>query len=323
MKNINIIFDTNAYRILTYSLTPSQVAELFTKIKKAEHSRNITGLLTGVTAIELLSHLAHKADPGYESCKVATIGAGLHVTAEDQFNFIPHVALQLQQLIFGELDTVGVRGAQAMAGLVHKISIGDPEEMIDLYNDDLNEFHRLVQLHKKDFIATTQREALNTDPDSASGHLFKEDKHRRQKLLKLLKTESAMMVQAEGYFDKTVAGFPLYYNAAEKAQKISEIAYYFKAALTLHLKIIERMATNGFDMTDNKKNRANTIFDVYQLFNVSDETIQGKPSIFVTNDKWLIDVATECGFSKRVVSLRTYLDNLGFDVNNTFTNLNE
>ncbi len=58
MQNVNVIFDTNAYRNLTFGLTEQQTKDLFDKVRTAEASKNITSILSAVTLMELLTHLA-------------------------------------------------------------------------------------------------------------------------------------------------------------------------------------------------------------------------------------------------------------------------
>ncbi|WP_439584126.1 hypothetical protein [Dyadobacter bucti] len=306
MNNLNIIFDTNIYRGLTYGLNRIEVIECFEQIKRAETARDLIGVLTAVTAMELLSHLANDNDLGFEQCLLAITGAGIHATRE-YLRFIPHITLQLQQLVFGELDPVDVHGNEVIAGLVSIISAGDPKKNIAKYNDQITEINRLVQLHKSDFISTSQRAANLVDPKSSNGQIFKNDKVQRQGLLKILKGEQPIILQARGYFDKTIKGKLHHFSKDMAEQKIAEIARCYKTALTLHVKLLERVATSGYDMTNTKKKRANTIFDIYQLFSVNDETMQGKESVFVTNEKWLKEVAIESGFSEKVIDLTTYL----------------
>ena len=312
MNNLNIIFDTNIYRGLTYGLNRIEVINRFEQIKQAETARDLTGVLTAVTAMELLSHLANDDDPGFEQCKQAIIGAGIHATGE-HLHFIPHITLQLQQLVFGQLNPADVHGNEVIADLVSLISAGNPEKNIAKYNDQITEINRLVQLHKSDFISASQSAANLVDPKASNGQIFKNDKDQRQGLLKILKSEQPIMLQARGYFDKTIKGKFYHFTKKMAEQKITEIARCYKTALTLHVKLLERVATSGYDMTNNKKNRANTIFDIYQLFSVNDETIQGKKSVFVTNEKWLKEVAIESGFSEKVIDLTTYLKVLEID----------
>ena len=53
MQNVNIIFDTNAYRNLTFDLTERQTKDIFDKVRQAEASKNITSILSSVTLMEL------------------------------------------------------------------------------------------------------------------------------------------------------------------------------------------------------------------------------------------------------------------------------
>jgi hypothetical protein len=313
MDNVNVIFDTNIYRVLTYGLNHMDVIELIEKIKRAEKARNITGILSGVTAMELLSHLAANNDPGFNQCKMATIAAGIHATGA-YFSFMPHVTLQLQQLIFGQVDPIDANGNETIANLVSLISSSEPEKIIDRYKEQIQEINRLVQLHKSDFIATAQATLLLIDPGAINSQVLKNDKERRQQILKMLNGPQAILIQARGYFDKTVRDKDYHFTKEEATQKIEEIARCFKTALVLHAKLLERMIVTGYDMSNNKKNRANTIFDIYQLFNVNDETVGGKKSVFVTNETWLKEVALESGFADKVIKLNEYLDKLDLSV---------
>lgn len=53
MQNVNIVFDTNAYRNLTLGLTEQQTIDLFDIIRNAEDAKSITSILSAVTLLFL------------------------------------------------------------------------------------------------------------------------------------------------------------------------------------------------------------------------------------------------------------------------------
>ncbi|NBA86074.1 hypothetical protein GVN16_09895 [Emticicia sp. CRIBPO] len=301
MNSVNVIFDTNVYRNLTFGLSQIETIDLFNRIKEVEISRKISVGLSGITAMELISHLARRDDKGFENCKLATIGAGIHSD-----HFFPIYKLHLQQLVFGRLDSSDIDAMNGISKLVDQISKNDPEKIINQYSEQIKGIYEIVQLHKSDFISTYHQAVAKVDPTGSNNHIFKQSKQHRIQLLNFLKTPQAVLWLAQGYFDKTIKGRSHNFSQLDAELKISEIARCFKTAFSLHVKLIERIATTGYDMTNNKKNRANTIFDIYQLFCINDETMRGKRSIFVTDDIWLKEAAVDSGFPEKVLDSKTY-----------------
>jgi len=70
------------------------------------------------------------------------------------------------------------------------------------------------------------------------------------------------------------------------------VAKSLKTALLLYLGVIKKVLIGGFDMDNSKKNRENTIWDVYQLFSINDEKINRFDLVFVTAEKWLHEVGS-------------------------------
>jgi hypothetical protein len=312
-KNLNVIFDTNAYRNLVHGLSGEEVVSLILKVKTFESKALMFPILSGITAMELLSHLSDPLDKGFNDCKLSVIAASRHAVHGNQFSFVPHITLHLQLIVFGKLNPVDENGNMIIAQLVEQIGASDADMKIVRYNQQLTEINRLVNLHEDDFIANTYNSIIGYDEKATDWILLKDDKPKRDRILRFLRTKEDTVLRdfAKGYFDKTVRGSPHFNIRSTPDLILVEIEKSFRTAFILHLKLLERLIVTGYDMSGNKKNRANTIWDIYQLFFVNDQTFNGRKTIFVTDEKWLIDVGRDAGFVDNIITLKNYLDMIG------------
>lgn len=69
MKDITVVFDTNAYRYLTYKSANNNlvISDFFEK----EAVKNIDALANPFVMQELCAHLNNKNDPAYQNCREA------------------------------------------------------------------------------------------------------------------------------------------------------------------------------------------------------------------------------------------------------------
>jgi hypothetical protein len=312
-----IIFDTNVYRDLTYGLNEAEAREKFAKIKTSEATHNITPVLSTVTAMELLAHLAEQSDPAFEACKIAAIVAGCHILrSPGQVSIYPHPQMQLQQLIFNDYDETVMSKFEIIGEIINFLNKGPADDFINEFNDQITEIKRVVGQHEQDFKITMLSVIRGIDPQTTSWIALQTDKTQRQRILKYLieQEREVLDLLAMGYVHKTVHARNRKLPLQEMAIAAIDVANYFHTALRLHLAIMKKMLIGGFDMDNRKRNRENTIWDIYQLFSVSDSTMNGQEMIFVTADSWLHEISSESCLQAKIMRKEEYLQMLQIDV---------
>ncbi|RYX80066.1 hypothetical protein EON73_05785, partial [bacterium] len=152
MENVYVVFDTNAYRTLTYGLTEFEVKAKFKAIKEAESKKDIRPILSHVTGMELLAHLADLCDPGFGPCKIASIAAGYHcLTKENKLPYLAHPQILLQNLIFGDVDEPTAKQFEVVIELINLLATKPASQIIDTYPEQLNAIEAIVKKHESDF----------------------------------------------------------------------------------------------------------------------------------------------------------------------------
>jgi hypothetical protein len=312
MQNVNVIFDTNAYRNLTFGLTEQQTKNLFDKVRAKETSKNITSILSTVTLMELLTHLADKTDPGYHHCKIATIGAYHHVQEENNFRLLPHPELLLEQMLFHRVDTQQQESNLTLGKVAFAIHQGPADDKITEFNTQIQGVKRIVEQHEKDFVDDMLEAITQMDKDATNWKLFQNDQATKANFLKYLKTDSAVNILARAFVIRTINNLSVQTLAEQDFLNMAqEVGRVFQTALTLYIKVMERMTISGYDMTNIKKKRWNTIWDIYLLFCISDENIGGKETVFITEENWLHEVCAEIGKPTKIMKLVDYKTFLG------------
>ena len=78
-----VVFDTNAYRVLTYGLTLKNARARAVQLRDLERGAGEMALESPLVVWELLTHLADSSDPAYANCLNALVALGEH-TREPQ-----------------------------------------------------------------------------------------------------------------------------------------------------------------------------------------------------------------------------------------------
>lgn len=312
MQNVNVIFDTNGYRNLTLGLSVDETKSLFDRIKTEEAAKNITSLMGSVTLMELLTHLADTNDPAYHHCKIATIGAYHHVGDEKNFRLLPHPELLLQQMLFQTVDPKQSESVMTLGNVAFLIHQGPADDKISEYQGQISAVKNIVEQHEKDFVDDMYDAIQQMDSSATNWKLFENDKSTRTKFLSYLKSDQAVNILAAAFVVRTIRNLNIQ-NISEYdfSNMTRDVARVFHTPLALYIEVMKRMGTSGYDMTNLKKKRWNTIWDIYHLFCVSDENIGGKETIFVTEEDMLHNVCNEIGRPNKILKLADYKALLG------------
>jgi hypothetical protein len=117
-----VVFDTNAYR----RIAPEAIEGL----KQAERRCGIVACASAIVAIELLAHLADKADPEFGHCAGALRKMRAHTRLWDGREFIPFVGTArdaLSQEWFGVPDRTLYTLTRGLGGVIARVADGTPD----------------------------------------------------------------------------------------------------------------------------------------------------------------------------------------------------
>lgn len=312
MQNVNVVFDTNAYRGITRDLDEQQAKALFDKVRAAEESRNITPLLSTLTLTELLAHLADVSDPGYSHCKVATIGAYHHVLDEEKTpRLLPDQDTLLEEFLLGHPDEQRVQLNEWLGGLAAAIYARPDDTAIATLAPSLQLVKDEVTGIKQQFVDDMRMTIQSMDPKAAAidWTLFQNDKKMRTKFLAYLRSDAAPRKIAELFVLKNLTKV---ISPTEMSSMIQDVAMTFPAPLKLYLQMMERIAgKDGYNMDNIKEKRWNTIWDINLLFSIAEIGPKKEETVFVTNEKWLNRVCHEIKLATSIIKPPEYLVMLG------------
>ena len=314
MQNVYAVFDTNVYRELTYGLNEHDARKKIDEIKSAELQHRITPGLSVVTAMELLAHLANPDDPSFQLCKVALTSAGHHVMRpENRVSYLPHPQIQLQNLILGDYDEVLALKFEIIMEIVNFLNKGPADEYIVQFHDQIAEVARMVSQHEQDFKETMLTVIKGLDPTVKGWTALINDREKRKRNLKYLNEheQDVLDLLAMGYVHKKFAARNVRREPVQIAEAAVKVSDFYHTAMRLHLSMMKKFMVGGFDMDNRKANRANTIWDIYHLFSVTDGLVGDREIVFVTGEKWLHEVSIESGLGDKILKLSDYLQAIG------------
>ena len=293
-----VIFDTNAYRSLTYNKKISETITLIRAIRQKEIEKNITVYVSPTTVwFELFAHLAEVNDKTdinnktVEICLNAIVASYLHSLIDEKdfkYRMMPDSDTMLTELKFNYGNPRKNEILNGFGKLVSEIYNDPTLETLIKHKQYLEKIKAYVEKQESEFITYFKEMAkeykLHIYPNSN-----KNDK--RKKMLKNLEPEQ------------------LFNNLGnligiELSQKIEDEKKYFPAAFYLRICILKKFICNadesGFDIS--KKNRANWVWDHQLLYYIS----KSYSNILITDDIEMKRAATSAGIGDKIIKLQDY-----------------
>src|ERR1700683_861772 len=103
---MQVIFDTNAYRLLARGKTVDEVLAKVTQMRALEAARGIRAFVSPVVWLELFTHLTDREDPHFSECRAGLKASYLHSRdqGEVRFRMMHWPFMIIAQTIFGFRD---------------------------------------------------------------------------------------------------------------------------------------------------------------------------------------------------------------------------
>jgi len=310
-KKFGIVFDTNAYRELTYGKNTQQAKEYFQVIYKKEDIFGFQAFATPLVMLELLSKLADTNDPSYHYHKSAVSALFEHCRLrdidEEQMAIIADSESLLCNSLYRQQLPIYERGRQGLAHLCKRVY---ESKNIEALSDIQHAFIKLsdsVKRKKEQFVEDMRSFVIQSlDPEATDWHPLKNNVLRRTKILKLINNDKYLRLAAVSQIFRTQLILNIHETNDEIERKAEFVYEHFKTPLMLYIEILRRIFTTGCNI--DKPKRRNWIWDIQIAFCLGkghfadDRTI-----VLVTKDKDIVNAAISAGIGDQVITTDKYI----------------
>ena len=315
-----VIFDTNAYRELTFGKDSSQINFKISELISNESKNGIQAFSNPFVMLELASHLADVNDKAYQNCKSSVIALTQHCAIQrDGKQMIAILAdseSQLCKTLFDEYPLQHSDTTEKLAKIYSYISHFQSESAIERIRGDLKEIANNVEQTERQFIADMMSYVvLGFNQNTQDWAPLRQDKNVRNQVLTFLNSRASLQLLAKA---KVIKAHLLLNKNIDNLQ-FDDMENYvlenFEAPLQLYNEIVRRIVMTGCDLS--KKKRSNWIWDIQIAFVVgSCHRINDHLVRLVTGDGEIVEAANRVNCGNAVYSLQSYIDALK---NNTFS----
>ncbi len=306
-----IVFDTNAYRQLTYKKSIGETEELLNKIKKLEQNIGYRAYSSPFVPIELAYHLCDKKDPAFNSCRTALVANYLHT---NQFNGSFRMLADKESLIAAYLFDVKQSPHLDLIRVIFKMAV-------DIINDNTFDpsinficpkLIEVVEETEKIFLETVKVTLKIIDPEFDGTNLFKDNKNKRRKALRDLQKLKYVHIIAQNLVKKAHLSLNREIDQDELNHMSREIFRIFKAPIILYHRLLYKLVMSGSLNLHSKGGKwGNWYWDIEHNFSIANSFIDYRIPIMVTDDKQIVKNLKNVYKKARVYVLKDYLDVIG------------
>ncbi len=308
------IFDTNAYRVMTFGLG---LEEVRTKTRLLCHTEDKIGccaLAHPIVVWELFAHLVDVADPAYKHCLNALVALGVHTASRDQPSggicLIGDAHSTVCQQLFGISPPGYLQGLQNLGSHVSHIVNHAPDISDPKVQDNIQNLARGMAAKEKEWLKGME-DVLDRFSPGIAKKVF--GGSNDSEALKRVRTHFA----SSAFFDAW-ANYIVISNAAEVGitnltieqvkAKVDLVRKLFPVPFRLMCAMLEKLATpRPANLANPKHKRWNFVWDSMISFSIGNGTIEGVPVYMVTDDGEIVEAAKAAGFDDQVLSLDSYL----------------
>lgn len=305
-----VIFDTNAYRNITFDKTRQEAIDLGRELRVAERQHSISAYAQIFVMAELLSHLADPDDGAFENCRNAITCMWHHCkkVASDGTRGVRLLAApetQMARSFYGvEIEDHLVKHGQFMR-LVREVANRGSNANLDDIEPGLTDVAESVERVKTNFALDVASVVGRTDEGAKSWQFFKDNPEMRKLILDFTRSDDALKAIARMHVIKAQNMTEASDTADEINKKSEALVNTFPTSLEMYRGILEKLALNEYNM--NRRDRKNSILDMHIAFFVGDEArIGGEPMALVTDDNGIIQAAADAGMEPYVMGLEAY-----------------
>lgn len=308
-----VVFDTNAYRNLTFGLTTDESRRIARKLADAEHAQGTKALANPFVIWELVSHLANSSDPAYQNCMNSIVALVEHT--RQPMDFLGGICritdgeTEICRQLFNRIPPLAEQNCANLSQLASYIwseapNLADP-------NAQTNFTTFSAEMEQKEQAWLNHIEAIlnvlwTLDPSFDTAEKQKLEMKKRREHINgpdfLRQTALGKVISCANLFGLTLSDDDLK-KAGDRMEMI------FQASL----KMMQKTFAKWFDSPDMnlrspKKKRGNFIWDTALCYGVGSSHAVGDAKIaLVTDDGAICDAAIEAGCADRVVKFGDYI----------------
>jgi hypothetical protein len=314
-----VIFDTNAYRNLTFGCTLEESREKVLKLRKQEQASGVMALANPFVIWELIGHLADKKDPSYDYCMNALVALAEHTWSPfDPNGGICRIAdgeTSVCRELFQKLPPNAEENAKNLSLMAAHVKAHAPDITLPAAITNFKAFTKALEKHEAGWLAEMQKVLNGLKPELAKAWVGgTTDTQTRRKLRALFQSQAYMDAWAVSLVAKFAKLVEVKLSAQETAQKADVMKKVFPVPFHLMAHALREWPGNkSFNLTSPKKKRANFVWDTALCFSIGNFTQVGDALVlFVTDDAAIRKAAEDAKCGHRVLTLNAHLNTVGF-----------
>ncbi len=315
-----IIFDTNAYRVMTAKTSLADCRGKALRLRQCEQASGVFVLASPTVIWELIAHLDDPNDPAREHCLNSLVVLGEHAVnpakPDGGINLFPDADSTVCRELFHALPPNHEQGIQNLGSLVKHFvkyapSINDPTAMKNI--------HRIatgVAATEQQWLKLMQAVLAHCDPNVAKQFFgSKGNGEVRKKVRDFFASNVFMEMWATFMVEIHAKKVGQTVSSAEELKGKAKIMIeVFPVPFHLMSTLLQKIALDpSFNLGSPRKKRWNFVWDSQLGISIgASHEIAGVPVFFVTGDGELIEAAKAAKCDDRVLSLDDYLKSVGF-----------
>lgn len=314
-----VVFDTNAYRILTYGRSVEESREVARRLADVELASGIKALANPFVIWELVSHLADPDDQAFVHCQNALVALVEHVRlAGDSAGGICRVAdgeTEPCRQLFGVVPPMAEENAGNLSKLATYVWRSAPDLSGANAQANFRAFSDRMETLEASWLDGMEalldglRSQAVAVPDSKG--VPKTDLKSKREFLRGRRFETAC---ATGKVLNLARAVDKQLSESELKDAAARLREIFPASLSLMQKTVAKwFEAPEINLRSPKRKRANFVWDTALCFGVGPKHQIGEAGIvFVTGDKPIHEAAQSAGCGDRVVTLSDHQSGLSF-----------
>lgn len=313
------IFDTNAYRELTFGLSLEDARAEAVAIRQMESRQGVLALASPIVIWELASHLADTTDPAYAHCQNALVALAEHTRSSDAHNPGICMALDSEWVVCDALFQKTPQGAEQnssnLAKLANHVRDRAPNLTDPAVLANLQVFAREMARRESTWLADLQQLLQGLDPAAATttGTPAHNDKAARKRLHKSLKSAAFGQLWATAAVIHHAGLVGIVLDSSELAGRVKFFREHFSVPFHLMVTLIQNvLGQSHVDLFSPKKKRGNFMWDAGISYVIpSAAATDGTTTQVVTADKAILAAAKSAGCAQAIVSIEDYCTVIG------------
>lgn len=315
-----VVFDTNAYRVMTAKKALADCRAEAIQLRTREQAAGVFVLASPTVIWELITHLADTADPGYEHCLNSLVVLGEHAVdpkkPEGGIHLFPDADSTICRELFHKVPAEHEKGIQNLGSFVKHVVKYAPDLSDTRAQKNINQIASAVNASEQQWLNLMQAVVTRCDPTVAKQFFaHSKDGEVRKSVRKFFASEAFMKMWA-GFMVEIHANKVGYVLSGpeELAAKSETMLKEFSVPFHLMSVLLQKIASDpSFNLANPKKKRWNFIWDSQLALSIGNShEIAGIPLFFVTGDTELTKAAALAKCDGRVMPLDKYFASVGF-----------